>query len=94
MAAFRFEASDSSGKLQKGILDADSPRHVRSLLRDRGLTPLDVSPAAQNDAGSQNILASKLSSTDLASCTRQLASLLAAKLPIEQSLNAVIEQAE
>jgi general secretion pathway protein F len=93
MPAFRFEAADSSGKLQKGVLDAESPRHVRSLLKDRGLTPLAVGPVQPNELR-QNVFAAKVSSLDLALCTRQLASLLSAKLPIEQSLNAVIEQAE
>lgn len=93
MPAFRFEAADLTGKLQKGVLDAESPRQARSLLKDRGLTPLEVGPVQANELR-QNIFASRLSSNDLALCTRQLASLLSAKLPIEQSLNAVIEQAE
>lgn len=93
MPAFRYEAAEGGGKLQRGVLDADSPRHARGLLKERGLTPLEVVPVQQGDAMPQ-VFGARLSSGDLALCTRQLASLLGARLPIEQALNAVIEQAE
>ena len=44
MAAFRFAAADGSGKEQNGVLEADSARAARQLLRGRGLIPLTVEP--------------------------------------------------
>jgi general secretion pathway protein F len=95
MPAFRFEAADADGRIKRGVLDADSARNARSLLRDRGLTPLEVAPV-QDAAGSRaaQVLTPRLKTSDLALVTRQLASLLSARLPIEQALGAVIEQAE
>lgn len=90
MPNFRYCAADGTGKMLRGQLQADSPRAVRALLRGRGLTPLDVMESAQ--AG--NWLGPKLSAADLCWATRELASLLSARLPLEAALLATIEQAE
>lgn len=95
MPAFRFEAADAAGKISQGVLDADSARHARAMLRERGLTPLEVSGVQEAAVGrSASLLAPRLKPAELALVTRQLASLLAARLPIEQALSAVVEQAE
>lgn len=94
MPAFRFEAAQPDGKFQKGILDADSARQARALIRERGLVPLDVVAVENRDSAGSVVIGGRLRDTDLALCTRQLASLLAARLPLERSLAAVIEQAE
>jgi len=95
MPAYRFEAADAAGRIERGIVDADSPRHARSLLRERSLVPIEVSPVENRSAeGSRAILGGRLRDSDLALATRQLASLLSAKLTLERALGAVIEQAE
>ena len=95
MPAFRFEAADESGRISQGVLDADSARHARSMLRERGLTPLEVVGVQESATGrSGSLLTPRLKPAELALVTRQLASLLAARLPIEQALSAVVEQAE
>ncbi|HEO8482823.1 TPA: type II secretion system inner membrane protein GspF [Stenotrophomonas maltophilia] len=91
MALFDYQAANAQGRIEKGQLDADSPRGVRQLLRGRGLTPVQVSPARSAGSG---WVARRLSASELAWATRQLASLLAASLPLEGALSAVIEQAE
>jgi general secretion pathway protein F len=93
MPAFKFEAAAASGKTQKGVLDADSAKHARSILRERGLTALDVE-AVSGQVGSGPALGGKVSSSELAEATRQLSSLLMARLPLEQALAVVVEQAE
>ena len=93
MPAYRFEAATAVGRIERGVLDADSPKHARNILRERGLTPLDVL-ALQETSGSRNQIGGRLSALDLALATRQLASLLAARLPLEQALGAVVEQAD
>jgi general secretion pathway protein F len=93
MPAFKFEAAAANGKTQKGVLDADSAKHARSILRDRGLTALDVE-AVSGQVGSGPALGGKVSASELAEATRQLSSLLMARLPLEQALAVVVEQAE
>ncbi|KUO99564.1 type II secretion system protein GspF [Stenotrophomonas maltophilia] len=91
MALFDYQAANAQGRIEKGQLDADSPRGARQVLRGRGLTPVQVSVARSAGSG---WAARRLSASELAWATRQLASLLAASLPLEGALSAVIEQAE
>lgn len=95
MPAYRYEAANAAGTVASGVIDADSPRHARGLLRDRGLAPLQLSPVQDaTAAGASRALRGRLGAAELSLATRQLASLLSARLPIEQALNAVVEQAE
>jgi len=95
MPAYRFEAATAAGRVETGLLEADSARSVRAILRERGLAPLAVDAVSSTAAGAAvSRWAGRLSQTDLALVTRQLAGLLSARLPLEQALNAVIEQAE
>ena len=91
MALFDYQAANAQGRIEKGQLDADTARGVRQQLRGRGLTPVQVSAARTAGSGWG---ARRLSASELAWATRQLASLLAASLPLESALSAVIEQAE
>ena len=93
MSAYRFEASTASGQIEKGVLDADSPKHARVLLRERGLLPIDVLPVSPTGTA-REVLGGRIRTVELTLMTRQLASLLAARLPLERALGAVIEQAE
>ncbi len=100
MAAFDYVALDNRGRERKGVLEGDTPRQVRSLLRERGLTPLEVTTAhRQTDrdsprAGPRVGLGKGLSSTDLALVTRQLATLVHSGLTVEEALQGVVQQAE
>jgi general secretion pathway protein F len=96
MPAFRFEASNSAGRIESGLLEADGARQARLQLKDRGLTPISVeATASDGSVGSKHSSVSgRLKNADLAICTRQLASLLAAGLPLGQALAVVTEQAE
>ena len=94
MPAYRFEASGSGGRLERGILDADSPRAARNQLRERGLVPLEVAPLEDRRGQPRTVFAARMRAVELATATRQLASLLAARLPLEQALGVVVEQAE
>ncbi len=95
MPGFRYQAYSVEGKLRKGVLEADSARQARASLRDLGLTPYRVEVIAANDpAGGARFRPVSLSTTELTSLTRGLASLLEAGLTVEQAFNALIEQAE
>ena len=82
MANFRFEAADAQGAIQRGTLVADSARSARAQLRAQGLTALELREAAAR-RGQIELFGPRLSDSDLAWATRQLASLLAAGLPLK-----------
>jgi general secretion pathway protein F len=97
MAAFEFQALDSQGKKNKGVLEADNARHARQILRERKLTPLAVELASQQEKrlATQSVwLRRRISAAELALITRQLATLVEAALPIESAILAVAEQCE
>src|SRR5438876_5519399 len=95
MSGFRYQAYSVEGKLHKGVLEADSARQARAVLRDQGLTPYRVEVIAANDpAAGARFRPVSLTTTELTTLTRGLASLLEAGLTVEQAFNALIEQAE
>ncbi len=95
MAAFQYTALDTRGRQQKGVLEADSARQVRQLLREKQLAPLQVEPVHRTEQASNTerfSLRRGLSARDLALVTRQLATLIGAALPIEEALRAAAAQ--
>jgi general secretion pathway protein F len=99
MPAYRYEALDTAGKTQTGLLDGDNAKAVRSQLRARALVPLDVQPvaseaAATEAAGGSMMRRRVFSATTLAIWTRQLAGLVGAGLPLERALTALADEAE
>jgi general secretion pathway protein F len=96
MGAFEYTAVDAGGKERKGILEGDTARQVRQLLRERQLLPLTVTEIAEREASRQQsfTLRPTMSANDLALVTRQLATLVQSSLPLEEALLAVSEQTE
>lgn len=94
MPSFRFEASDAAGRIEKGLVEADSAPAARAALRARGLVPLGVDALATGGQKKSVLRRRRFSEAELALATRQLSSLLAAGLPVAQALGAAIEQAE
>ena len=94
MGAFEYVAMDQAGKQAKGLLEGDTPKHVRQLLRDRNLLPVSVTEVAQKEARRQSSFSFRkgISSAELALVTRQLASLSQSGMPLEESLLAVSQQ--
>ncbi|MEM7082699.1 MAG: type II secretion system inner membrane protein GspF [Pseudomonadota bacterium] len=97
MAAFEYKAYDASGKEKKGLLEGDTAKQVRRQLREKALIPIEVSEVAQKKSKDQPQEASsrnRLSITDLTLVTRQLATMLRAGTPLDETLQAVAEQTE
>ncbi|MGL5660360.1 MAG: type II secretion system inner membrane protein GspF [Aeromonas sp.] len=97
MAAFEYKALDNKGASKRGVMEGDSPRHIRQRLREQGLTPLEVSETiekTQHNGTRFTLFRRGASTADLALITRQLATLVGAALTIEAALNAIAEQCE
>jgi general secretion pathway protein F len=100
MPAYSFEALDAQGDTRRGVMEADTAKSVRSLLRAQQLVPLQVQPVAGTAsdagaaAGSRLFSRGVFTSTGLAIWTRQLAGLVTSGLPLERALTALTEEAE
>ena len=101
MAAFEYRALDGRGKEKKGLLEADTAKQIRQQLRDKGLMPIAVELAASQEKANAankgllgNVFKAKISTSDLALITRQLATLIQSALPVEAAVMAVAEQCE
>lgn len=107
MPAFHYIAVNHQGEKQKGILEAENAKQARQMIRDKGLIPLETHSAYHRKTAAYSVLNQKnvmslfsrnhqksVSSKEISLVTRQLATLLAAGLPIEEVLTAVAEQTE
>src|SRR5690606_9740436 len=97
MGAYQYVAVDAGGKEHRGVLEGDTPRHVRQVLRERKLMPVEVNEveAREKKAARRRFSLSRgISGLDLALLTRQLATLVRAGLPLEEALSAVSEHTD
>jgi general secretion pathway protein F len=96
MTAYSYKALTPDGKVSKGVLEGESERQVRSLLRQRQLKPIEVAPAraglAALTTGAVTLSRQGLRAADLALFTRQLATLLLAGVPLIEALGATARQ--
>src|ERR1700704_527501 len=93
MEAFQYQALDATGRKVSGVVQADTARQARSQLRAQGLLPSALGPVNARERAKQG-WARGIKSAELSLVTRQMATLLASGLPMEQSLNALIEAAD
>ncbi|HSV82084.1 MAG TPA: type II secretion system inner membrane protein GspF [Ramlibacter sp.] len=99
MPAYAFEALDAQGATQKGVIEADTAKAARGLLRTRALVPLEVRPVAGSEAGpavtSRALFVRPVfGATGLAIWTRQLAGLVGSGLTLERALTALADEME
>lgn len=98
MSVFQYQAVNLQGKRHKGLIEADSARQARQLLREQGLLAESVHEtrsAADNPASANTLRWQRgISASELALLTRQLATLVQAAMPLEECLRAVAEQCE
>jgi general secretion pathway protein F len=102
MPAYSFEALDAQGETRRGVMEADTAKAVRGMLRAQALVPLQVQPVGSGGAASEQgfglntTLFSRavFNATRLAVWTRQLAGLVSSGLPLERALTALTDEAE
>ncbi len=97
MTAYSYQALDADGKTRKGVIDADSAKSARGLLRSQALVPLSV----QALGAGQGLVAAGarrtkrvFNTTTRTIWTRQLAGLVSSGLPLERALASLADEAE
>lgn len=102
MPAYYYIALNHTGRQHKGVLEAESEKHARQLLRDKALFPMQIRPYVSKKKSADGLFTkisriffrNHLTTKELALFTRQFATLLTAALPIEEALSALAEQTE
>jgi general secretion pathway protein F len=97
MPAFAYKAADKSGAARKGVIEASSPAAARALLREQSLLPLSVEAASTREKAfgiTLPTLRRGINPRQLATLTRQIATLVGSDIAIEESLRLVAMQSE
>lgn len=82
------------GRIERGAIDADSERSVRAQLTKRGLVVISVAERGAGKHAGGGRFGPRISNAELTWATREMASMLAASMPLEAALRGVIEEAE
>ncbi len=92
MKKFTYEARDqSTNKIVKSIVQAESEHSAAKLLIEQGYSPLEIKAEDENG----NIISritGRITTKDKIILLRQLSTLIGAGLPLSQSLRTVVEQ--
>ena len=99
MAVFAYRGVSAAGKDIKGKRDADTAKVLRALLKREGVFVTEVleESEAKKKSGKEVDFAKMfrgVSTLDIAVCTRQLAVLVKAGIPLVEALSALLEQLE
>lgn len=94
MRKFDYQAKDNStNKVVKATVQADSENAAAKLLIAQGFTPLDIKEVNE-DGNFLGRITGRITTKDRIVFTRQLATLIGAGLPLSQSMHTVLEQTE
>src|ERR1700756_5229899 len=94
MRKFNYEAKDSkSGKLVKATVQADSEREAAKLLVSQGFAPMNITEARSEENWFTKFT-SRITTKDKVVFTRQLSTLIAAGLPLSQSMRTLVDQTQ
>ncbi|MBX9704829.1 MAG: type II secretion system F family protein, partial [Gammaproteobacteria bacterium] len=98
MPAFDYKALDKNGKETSGVLEGESEKQIRQQLRSQGLLPMSIEAVVNRSSNKSKFsfkaLMQPISVGDISLLTRQLATMLSAGIPLEETLQSVAEQSE
>jgi general secretion pathway protein F len=86
---FEYQAFDKSGKKHNNTISADSIKDARKNLKTQDLQVINIKEVKEKS--NKSLFESKLSVGDIVSFTRQLASLISASVPIDESLKTIMQ---
>lgn len=100
MPNYDYAGLDKRGKKVKGTMEADSPRMLRQLLKQRGIFVTHVGGGrkpGQSILSTEvdfNAMFERVNPQDISIFTRQLATLVKARIPLADALAACVEQVD
>lgn len=100
MPVYAYKGYNAAGKVVHGTRDAENPKLIKQLLRRDGVFLTELRETGKKGASGQGEEArrsfqlkfERITSQDLATATRQLATLVGAGIPLVDSLVALIDQ--
>lgn len=94
MRKFNYEAKDkTTNKVVKATVQAESEHEAAKLLIAQGFTPVLITEAA-NEGNAWTRFTERVTTKDKVVFTRQLSTLIAAGLPLSQSLRTLVDQTQ
>ncbi len=98
MPIFRFNAVNRKGKEEKGIIDAPGMASARKVLKSKGLFVRTITEDTEKKDRelfpALSAILYRVSRRDVSLFARQLGTLLDAGLPLDRSLNNIVDQTE
>ncbi len=103
MPNYSYKGIDSKGKKASGVVDAESEKAARFKLRKLNVFPSEILPEGKSGAKNGISLGrdvdlgkyfQRVSGKDLSVMTRQMSTLIAAHIPMVDTLSALIEQTQ
>lgn len=101
MPAYQYSALAPNGRENKGVIEADSAKQARQKLRSNGLNPMAIEQIAGASGKLKNkkntffsTARQRMSVAELALATRQLSTMSAAGIPLEEAILSVAEQSD
>jgi len=101
MTAFSYRASDPSGKIVQGSLEADDHKAAVGRLQEMGYIPIRISQAGGKGrrfgldlSGSASAVFKRITNKDVMVFTQDLSALLSGGLPVDRALSILIEAFE
>ena len=100
--SWSYRGRDRSGQVVEGTMEAENPDVVAERLRSQGYVPVRITQARRSvfttepgeDAGKKVQAATSLDTMQLALISRQMATMIAAGIPLVQTLAILSQQIE
>ncbi|MCF6187471.1 MAG: type II secretion system F family protein [Desulfobulbaceae bacterium] len=92
MALYEYNALDSQGRQQRGVVEALGQKAASRKLREQGLYPTKLALAGRGREIAQKSFFKRVDTLQLGVATRQLSTMLSAGMPLDEALATVAEQ--
>lgn len=96
MPLFEYKGVSNGGKATKGVIEADSSKTARIRLKQKGVLTTEIRERSAKSEKAQKTSYStgKVKLRNVTMMTRQLATLIKARIPLDEALAALIEQTD
>lgn len=97
MPLYEYKGVDPKGKASKGTIEADSSKTARLRLKQRGIYTTDLKEKSSKGGQPKSVLEVATGGVSLRTTTimtRQLATMVKARIPLDDALSAVLDQTD